>query len=132
MNYSEMYEPYAIICRRDNNWSVGDRGSPKLEKTENSFTYGEKLLKNLYSGLTHLSLACFSLHFFWKGKKYMKSIMLSLNTEHRLQRHLWQRTATCSMYNYVVWVCTSTTDLSCYLFIINNVILYMKENNSDL
>lgn len=55
-----------------------------------------------------------------------------LNTECRLQRHLCWRTATCSMYNYVVWVCTNTTDLSCYLFIINNVIHYMKENNSAL
>lgn len=81
--------------------------------------------KKLYSGLTHLSLAWFSLHCFWKGKKYMRSIMLSLNTERRLQRHLCHRTATCSICNYVVWVCTRTTALCCYLLMINNVIHYM-------
>lgn len=67
----------------------------------------------------------FFLHFFWKGKKYMKSIMLSLNTDCRLQRYLWHRTATCSIYNYVVWVCTRTTALSCYLLMINDVIHYL-------
>lgn len=120
-----IYDPYAMIFRRDNNWTVGDCGSSKLEKTDNSFTYSEKLLKKLYSGLTHLPFAGFSLHFFWKEKKYMKSIMLSLSTDCRLQRHLWHRTATCSIYNYVVWVCTRTTALSCYLLMINDVIHYL-------
>lgn len=64
MKYNVMYDPYAIICRRNNSRTVGDHGSPKLEKTEKSFTYGEKLLIKLYSGLTHLSLVNFSLHFF--------------------------------------------------------------------
>lgn len=45
MKYNVISHAYVIICRRDNNQTVGDSGSPKLEKTENSFTYGEKLLK---------------------------------------------------------------------------------------
>lgn len=95
-------------------------------KKQNSFTYGEKLLKKLYSGLTHLLLACFSLHSLEKERNIWNP--LSLNTGCRLQRHLWHTTATCSMYNYVVWVCTRATDLSCYLLMINYVIHYMEEN----
>lgn len=45
MKYNVISHAYVMICRRDNNQTVGDSGSPKLEKTENSFTYGEKLLK---------------------------------------------------------------------------------------
>lgn len=46
MKYIVISDAYVMICRRDNNWTDGDSGSPKLKKTENSFICGEKPLKN--------------------------------------------------------------------------------------
>lgn len=132
MKYNVRYDPYAMICRTDNNWTVGDCGSQKLEKTwEQLYIWWEATEKNIFRSDTFITCIFFSLNFFWKGKKYMKSIVLSLNIEYRLERYSCHRTATCSMYNCMVWVCTRTTALSCYLLMINDIILWIQKNNSD-